>query len=478
MTWSCFRLFPLLACFALNASFDRAAAAPLSLPDYAQRFLQTSETLKNAKLELEKAEQALRISRDLFQTELTVEPRLSHQRQEFTPSDISLYERNFDITGALNQKSAWGTELSLQALETFENSNNVVGRIDRTLSLSLSQPLVRNAFGALSRLEIEKSELEAERLRLELRKTLIAECLRGSGLFVQTFSAQEKYRVLRELTDEAEGLRELSDRDYRNRLVRKLDWLSYQADFLDVENRLVEQQRELESFFAQLTILAERPSGKPELLDPEAQFPAGTGMKWNPQGNLDLLSQAKLLAREEKAVELFRREKLSEVALGVEVGRRQGQALIVGATLDDFEDNYLNFSLKWAWPLRNDTLDAKFKNAHKVAEQARLNREALQKDLESAWFEFLNRLQADEKRREVSRKKIGLFEQQIAEAQKLLRAGKYEVEDYLDFRKRFLNEKLAALDLSEAVWKAKLKIYELNGELPPYCARAEERGGL
>ena len=455
---------PLVLLFLLAA--DMGLASTLSLREYVKRSLNENEAVKARELEVKQAIQAVNIAQDLYKTNLKLGPQQSHLDQNFSPSGLKLYERNTEIAGVLAQTLPTGTSLAFEVTDTLDNSANVVGRIDRQYSFGLKQSLQRNFLGSLTQLEVEKSTHGLTLAQTEQKKVRFAECLRAAVEFVDGFSAQKKVEVLRELESGARDLEKMSTRDYNNHRLRKIDWLSFRADYLELNARLLAQEDIADDLASRMAI---KLKSKPvEFSDPAPLFTVLPSAKWQSADNLELLGLAQELVRDESGLAIAERESRSEIELGVELGQRKGQTL-VGASLEEFADNFVNLSLQWSWSALNRTADAQAQIARLEVEKTRLKQQLAQKQLEENWTEFFNGLKKNRQQLEISGKKEEIYRQQVEEAEKMYRSGKYEAEKYLDFRNRYLNEKMNNLDLTLAIWKAQIKIAELNGEHPLFC---------
>ena len=337
---------------------------------------------------------------------------------------------------------------------------------ERELGALAQDDLEVRCYAWSARLARGRKLLRVYLAQTEQKKVRFAECLRAAVEFVDGFSAQKKVEVLRELESGARDLEKMSTRDYNNHRLRKIDWLSFRADYLELNARLLAQEDIADDLASRMAIkLKIKPV---EFSDPAPLFTVLPSAKWQSADNLELLGLAQELVRDESGLAIAERESRSEIELGVALGQRKGQTL-VGASLEEFADNFVNLSLQWSWSALNRTADAQAQIARLEVEKTRLKQQLAQKQLEENWTEFFNGLKKNRQQLEISGKKEEIYRQQVEDAEKMYRSGKYEAEKYLDFRNRYLNEKMNNLDLTLAIWKAQIKIAELNGEHPLFC---------
>ena len=451
-------------------------AAVLDLNTYVAEFIEKDENVAIAKTELEAAKIDLKASELLYDSALTIAPELNHSDQTFEQSNISLYERNSFVAAELTQQTPWGLELGVSGLERLEKSNNVTGRTDSAWSLNLTQELWQNAFGKLDRKKSEKARKVIASSSSNLIAAELKSCVLAAEKYFQAYLFQEKVALFSDLQENAETVWKQTRSSYNKRLLKKIDLLSANADFLDLQTKKTQSELEHKNALAELFVAVAKNPPQQETQLQEPQFDLLPGTLLNLKNNHSLMALSHQLAKDQVELDIQKQESVSSLSLGVELGKNTGQVL-VGGTLNDFEDQFLNLKLTWQLPIYSpSTHNAEIAKAKVATEISRYKEEQKKKELKKDWLRFFQTYQSNLGLLKSSTEKSQIYQEQVKEARRLLRFGKIEIEDYLNFRDRYLEEQVANLDLRWKVWQAQLKMSEINHRRPAFCGGGIKNG--
>lgn len=336
----------------------------------------------------------------------------------------------------------------------MERANPTLGGIDRQYSLTLNQPLWQNSFGRQIRLERDRALHSYESEQGSYSSSRLITCETGLKLYFAAFSAQEAERDYALILNSAEKALEIAKSAHAKRLVRPIDYLAAQADFLRIQSLKLQADQELSHSLSALTsYMAPGASTAPILHDPTPllrEIPP-QDPKWSEHPAA--IAALKEVAASDLAIRKAKDQARSRLDMILQAGQLEGR-IESGADLLDYDENFYKVGIQWTLPLGDTRTTAeiqrkKAEHAAALAKQSSAERQ-WQEDLEQ---QRINRATRAEQLR-LSERKIALYDQQLKEAFRLLRAGKLEFNDFIRYQDTLLNERITRHRLRSQMWEA------------------------
>lgn len=470
----------------LNIWILPAQAEPgWSLQAYIKAYMAEDERLTRAKLEQDFRKQSLVIASDTFQGNFQLKPGQTHKTQSFLGQGISgfdFYERRGVLTGTYEQLLPLGTTLRLEGSRYFEKSNPSIGSLDSEYAFTLSQPLWRNNFGSLFRLQQSQAEQELDAAKLAVSLEALRSCQQGIETYLKTFFYKQNQDIHQEILKASQQATDLTRQARQRRLLREIDWLAAQADHLRVQSSVIEARNEYRAQVVQFLVSVgdERAEASAdvalsgvELQDPASFFraiPLSTDLDL--MKNLAYLQKLNEFEAASRAVAFKKEDIQSKASFDVSVGQREG-LLESGAQLLDFTEEYLLFSLTFDWPVFNQAREAEVAQAVVRRGQADALSERVAQEQMELFGQIKVQLSAVDEQIKLSLKRVGLYEKQVAEALRLLRAGKLQFDDYSRYRDLHLNERTREIELQRSLWWLKTQLASFHQEFLEFCPEGQ-----
>lgn len=244
--------------------------------EFLSQFLAADEDLVQAQSRLEVSRQIWLGADDLYTSRLSVSPTANWKDQTFSSSaGKSTYDdQSSEVTGRLVQSFPSGTELEFKAQGYMERTNPTLGGIDRQYTLTLNQPLWQNAFGRQWRLERDRALDSYEGEQASIAASKLVACEKGLNLYFTAYAAQEAERDHALILNSAEKALQIAKSAYQKRLVRPIDYMAAQADFLRIQGLKLQADQELSQSLTVLASYNEKALSALVLTDPSSLLQA------------------------------------------------------------------------------------------------------------------------------------------------------------------------------------------------------------
>ncbi len=331
---------------AVVAAIQPGATNDLTLRDFLQMVIERNESLQVRVLELKIAQKRFKSERGVFEPEALLSyDRVENERENTTEqrrsSGVFTFDEENNIyhagvealipTGARIQLGYFLRDLrnNLQdpPLGTIF-TNRTRGEFQTFAGISLTQPLLKNAWFSATLSNIRLAALASDVAYQEYRRQMMRVVATAEAAYWNLYLAQEQVRFLRESTALAESL--VRDNEARLQAGRgsELEVLEATAGLAQRKSKLAEaEQNYFETTAQMLTLISQvAPESTPVLRPIDA--PSGSGVlpqfaesgKIAFETNPDYLGQVKRMEQENVRIAYARNQRLPQVDLKASYG--------------------------------------------------------------------------------------------------------------------------------------------------------------
>tara|TARA_Y100000817_G_scaffold311487_1_gene303716 strand:+ start:51 stop:1469 length:1419 start_codon:yes stop_codon:yes gene_type:complete len=440
------------------------------LKSYLGSYMAVSESHQIQVSKKHQAEQQKIITDDVFQSRLSVSPTwqnstLTSYAGSVETSEESDTSQSLGLT--LSQKSPWGLVGQLSVEKSLDEDDFSSTRTDLGWSAALTTSLRRDFLGSSTRSNQLKAGAHWESAKWLESDQLMSSCIEGINFYTTAYIEQEKLKATQKVLKLAEQSLGIAKNAYKRKLIRKIDSLALQSEALRIRSRFhTAQQRAFESL-TRMT-LAAGIVAVAELKDPER------ALKVSQSTEKGVLNSPELRAREydvESAqwdLAYNKNQSKSEVSLGLEYSSVSGEVLS-GSTFNDYKDRTLMLELTWDWEWWNSELAATRSISLEAHKQAQLRLRATRKKLEEEFQDLMHQRTVKAEVVQLLTEQVQLLEEQVREGLRLLRAGKFNINDYINYQDRLLTERLNLLVEKNELWHTHLRLAQLQGHKQEVC---------
>lgn len=445
------------------------SARAIDFNQFMEQYQAGSQTQLNAHRQWLDAKNLKEQRSDLWKSRLEATPEMNFLERKFDSGaqpDVS--NRSQNINASLRQDLPTGTSLLFSGQKFLEIQNPLFSSLDRSYSAKLTQDLVRNSFGLRQRAELDRAETALELAELQYRQALLSSCEEGFKLYTETFSQQENVQLLREQLREAEKAQKISQQLYRDRLIQKMDQLSSQSDFINTQIQTDSAEQKLfNDKQVMLSYLIQKQDGQDTLISPEKQLPpllqnTNTPTLYEQILRLQTLSQ-------EKAVDIARTDRWTDLKLGVEAGERFGRFGFSGPLLN-YNENYLQATLTVGFDLINRTEDSALRTAIEQHNSLQKQQQFAEPNQRSKVKALLANDHLMKTQIELSEQQVRLLKDKMDLASDRMKRARLDFENYLLHRNSYLNQKMNLITLRKNFWLNRFALIKEWGDpVPVFC---------
>jgi outer membrane protein TolC len=267
----------------------------------------------------------------------------------------------------------------------------------------------------------------------------------------------------------AEKAKKIAENGFKQSFLRKIDYLNSQSDYLKVKNDRLRVQAELEQRLNTLKVQAEEEGLSSELANPDDFFEKVPLISQLPKEQI--LKLQSLTAQIEAQRLQYYAEKnraRSAVDLGAETRRTQSlQASNTG--LLNAQQEVTQVYLRLQLPIINKTLKADVAMAHHNWMMSEFEKQKQEKLILDQFFQNLTQFKNRQNQQQIALENIKIKKAQLQEANKLLRIGRIEFNDYVIYRDSLLNEELGLLRIQSALWQLKARLAQYDTTFLKKC---------
>ncbi|MGE0527695.1 MAG: TolC family protein [Bdellovibrionales bacterium] len=401
---------------------------------------------------------------------------LFRNRFEFTPY-LHRYDNDRPITApshftdegmrlGLTQYLPLGTELSLGWDNAWENTQSSGLAPDEKYTLSLSQPLWRNQFGAADRLKKQATEIQAQAEAARVRATRAESCDRLSGVFVDAWTQDQRALFVDKVYELASELFRRSQPAFRAGQISRLDWLGVQSEYLNLRDQRSQAQNRAVQYRLRLT------RAFPFARDRQLVHPGDVLKTMEP--NLEA-AQSESPTFEELYYKLLS-EGLQRQA---EAGRSQShpkldlklsQQLSEGnLDAEPYDDRDFTISLNLIWELNDNSVRAPYHIARLEAEKQRLKSQELARTRRERYQDQVLSLKGQAEQIEIEEERIGILAKITDENRRRFLQGRVDFQDFLRVNEQWFESQNRLLDKQANYWKSLARFSLLENLAVPFC---------
>lgn len=461
----------LSALLTLGVSAEPPPPAPPASPDlpaFVGQFLKNDHQLAISRLSLSSKQIAEEDAADRVESRLSLTPSYDYTRDRVQWGTDSSDSRSLSQTAGYDLTTGLGTKFGATAGYTNADSSLYGYKQDTYSSgLSLSQPLWRNRFGKLWDADLESKRSDRVSAEDAFEDKTLTRHLAAAELYSRTYIAERKEQVYSELLERMRKVWKQTEKDYRRKLITKLDYLSSKSNWFEMLDTQERIKTDRVKSFETLNLYTDAPwSG--DLLSP-ATFYAS-----NPVGPVPDLSSHPSIRVLDGTIEslkmrlrYFHEDNRPDLGLDGSVGYSHvSNAVTYTGRDDDVWTAKVGFKL--AFPLDKQT-DYDLKATSALIDSAIKERAEALRVLEDIWAAQSAAFAQASTRLGLNAQKLEVYALQVEEAYRKFRQGRLEFQDYLQHWERFQNAKLNRLDLESASWTAQLQLIRIAGKLPVYA---------
>jgi outer membrane protein TolC len=355
---------------ALGGDASSSAASPLepgrtnrlTLREFLQAVIERNETLHTRLLEFEINQKRFRAERGVFEPELVLSyDREANERENTAEqrrsSGVAVFdEKNHIYNAGLEALVPTGARLRLgYTLRDLRNNlqdpqpgaivtNSPRGEFQTFAGISLTQPLLKNAWFSATLANLRLAALGSEVAYQEYRRQMMLTISTAEASYWNLYLTQEQARFLRDSVRFAEELLLDADERFKAGKGSELERLEARAGLALRHSKLTEaEQKYFETAAQLLTLMSHAGLDSPPILeavDPPAGpaqappfFDSGqTALEWNP----DYLGQVARLKQENVRVAYAKNQRLPQLDLKASYGLN-GLGPDPGASWEDIE---------------------------------------------------------------------------------------------------------------------------------------------
>ena len=459
--------------FALLAlEIYAAEARAVQLREFQKLFQEKDETLKKAEALLRMAEaEAQSTKSQIWSSTLWLEPSLKTQDMQLPPFSTNFKNEGTQFEFALKQEFPTGTSLSATATKFWQKEySGITDQVDSRQTLTLSQNLWQDAFGASRRATSEASEhmLKSQKQQFEAEKG--ANCITGLKLYLKSWLAQEKSKYRSDMYSASKESRSRTDVQYKKRLAKKLDWIASQADAARAEDILRQAQFEERQAKEELRSVVAL-STPVQLATPAKELAGAMRVDFIPSDAAQL--DVDLKAAEEATLAAQKKERAAywnsriPVTLFATVGTENGK--LVASSVREYSGKLWQVGLKLVLPIHDPARESTYTKAHQERVRSELGL-AQSRRVRSAEYQNLrDQVETLSELVSGSEGRQKLFESQLHEARTLFETGRIEFDSYLRYRDAAIQERIRTLELQVQLWQVKAEIARTTQQTEWLC---------
>lgn len=449
-----------------------ASASTHTLAEFVGHFRRTDHQLELSRLKVRAAKLAESRAGDRAASDLSYAPGYTYTRNRVEGSAAASYDdRDFSQTLGYARTAGFATRFGATAGHAHDNSTLYGSKQDvYSAGLSASQPLWRNRFGGLwdlDRRSKRQALASAERSHDDATLTRLTEAVR---LYSDAYVEQEKESVFSELLENMRKIWKQSEKDYRKKLITKLNYLASKSNWLQMLDTKESIESQKKKRFDSLNFYVDAPwdsgLGSPARFFVENPVAEAPDFDAHPS----IVSLDRRIAALSIRARYIDRDNAPDVSLDGAVDySHTANAQAYSGREDDLWKAKVGFTV--ALPLRNpkgkyDGLD----NSNSLA-SARRERAELIRSLKDRWAVQRREHAKLETQLRLNAERLKLYALQIDEAYRRFRRGRMEFQDYLQHWDLYQNARINELDLKRRLWAAQLELIRLRGVPPVFGGR-------
>ncbi|MCB0407882.1 MAG: hypothetical protein KDD34_06735, partial [Bdellovibrionales bacterium] len=238
--------------------YGHSRAYSLQVSDFLKDYIANNEVILSQKAQSQLAESQLKIASDLWETKFQLQPSSIQSDQKYTlqsnGSSTTFSNTRSTLTGKISQKLPKGFDITLEGYKVLSDNNSSFEGTEKELQATLTMDLWQNAFGIQEDRWIRSAEKASLAEKIKLKNVIIEQCHKGIDLFATLATYQELDLLAEQKFESSKVSLDIAKKSFSQRLIRNIDLLSAEADFLNSQTEVRNQKTKTKYYIDQLMI--------------------------------------------------------------------------------------------------------------------------------------------------------------------------------------------------------------------------------
>lgn len=235
-----------------------AAERGLSYKETLRIALEKNSDIKIARLEEELGDAFINQAHALFDTRFAAGADWMDDRDKPSSTVPGTRNKTGAIHAGLGKKLLFGATANFQFKNIYKETNSAFAELkkywDPRLELTITQPLLKNAFGTNDRRELKRARFQAEILKRDSKEKIERAILEIAKLYWELSAAAAHREIKKQALADAERLLLANQKKLKLGLIEKTDLLASEANVSARENDLLIAQNQWEIAHTHLKI--------------------------------------------------------------------------------------------------------------------------------------------------------------------------------------------------------------------------------
>ncbi len=440
---------------------SKSSLRSVFLKKYLQHYLAEDESLQQAKIDHKISLEKSRGETAFWNSQLYSGPQVRELRTEL--SLMESFGKNSLWKNRLEQRTPWGGALSIEYNQLLGDDTLNSATTKSQTAFSFEKSLYRNGWGQEDSLKVTAARKRVRRSAFSEQSSYQISCLQGIKSYLESYTSQEKLQISLEVEKAAQKVFNKLKKAYKKKLIRKIDWLGAQADYLKTQSQRRDRQRlhrlEMVKFSSKAQI-----SSETWFLKKPQDIELQKGINW--QDGIELKGLNNLLEQREAEKKKAELDGQGDLGFQVQLSNTQGYSLAAG---DNFQQANWVVSLNFSWPLYNGVLKSNKSQADLRVLRTFKEIKKQRKNSSIEWRRALISLENQKEQEGFNRRQQIIEKKRVLEARRLLITGRIEFENYISYRDQRFSSRLKYLDLLQEKILLKASLLRLSGYLGRFC---------
>ena len=258
---------------SISTPIFAATPSPLTLKSYLKDYFQNNELKKNVDLDKKiQISESKSVSNNLDGV-FSINPSRSQQKDKQLQK---AWDKQDEVSASYTQNLPTGTSISVGGTKYLNNTANGTTffrnrQVDNSFFIRLEQDLWRNGLGYSQRSNNKLAKANIASAKINHSIQIATQCNQAVTLFMNAYKDQKAYEIYKELNTSSKKTFATTKKSYQQKLTRKIDYITAQADQLSNEQRLLTAEVTLLNSFKDLSssvaspITQKTPIAKPKI---------------------------------------------------------------------------------------------------------------------------------------------------------------------------------------------------------------------
>lgn len=235
-----------------------AAERSLSYKETLRIALEKNSDIKIARLEEELGDAFINQGRALFDTQFVAGADWADDRDKPSSTVPGTRNKTGTVQAGLSKKLLFGTTVDIAFKNIYKETNSAFAELkkywDPRLELTITQPILKNAFGTNDRRELKRARIQAEISKRSSKEKIEGAILEIANLYWDVCATAAHREIKKQALADAERLLSANQKKLKLGLVEKTDLLASEANVSARENDWLIAQNQWELAHTHLKI--------------------------------------------------------------------------------------------------------------------------------------------------------------------------------------------------------------------------------